>query len=228
MNWYEGAGIPFAAFDDNGRENAYPLVRVQVTTDGNAPTANNVVATVDTVLPISGEASCTNCHAEAVDYESVEGVPPRTQDPITALGDLPVATSLDDPDNNLPPRVSLEYATDINVLRLHDLNHGARYVNTGCDGVPAGENCLADPATADPCTISAANPNGSASCLTNQALVQNKPVVCQVCHYTPALDLDEHFLNNIFTIYYLLTHTYCWCRQRQPSCVHRQRPVFVL
>jgi hypothetical protein len=28
VNWYEGAGIPFAAFDDAGRENAYPLVRV--------------------------------------------------------------------------------------------------------------------------------------------------------------------------------------------------------
>ena len=191
VNWFEGAGIPFAAFDDNGRENAYPMVRVQVTTDGNAPnaSASNVVASVDTVLPISGEASCTNCHAEAVDYESVEGVPPRTQNPIDALGTLPVATSLDDLETNLPPRVSLEYAADINVLRLHDLKHGARYVNTDCDGVPTGENCLANPAIADPCTISAANPNGSASCLTNQALVQNKPVVCQVCHYTPALDL---------------------------------------
>jgi hypothetical protein len=185
VNWYEGAGIPFAAFDDNGRENAYPLVRVE------ARDLNGTVATVDTVLPISGEASCTNCHAEATDYESVEGIPPRTQDPITALGDLPVATTLDDPDGDLPPRVSLEYATDINVLRLHDLKHGARYVNTACDNNPAGENCLADPDIADPCTISAADPNGSASCLTNKALVQNQPVVCQVCHYTPALDLAQ-------------------------------------
>ena len=30
-----------------------------------------------------------------------------------------------------------------------------------------------------------------ATCLTNQALVQEKPVVCQVCHYTPALDLAQ-------------------------------------
>ena len=31
----------------------------------------------------------------------------------------------------------------------------------------------------------------TANCLTNQALVQGKPVVCQVCHYTPALDLAQ-------------------------------------
>ena len=48
MNWYEGAGIPFAAYDDFGRENAYPLVRVQ------AKQGLTTMATVDTVLPISG------------------------------------------------------------------------------------------------------------------------------------------------------------------------------
>jgi hypothetical protein len=181
VNWHEGAGIPFAAFDDFGRENAYPLVRVQ------AQSGNNVLSTVDTVLPISGEASCTNCHAEATDYESVEGVPPRTQDPITALGTLPVATTLDDPDSNLPPRVSLEYAADINLLRLHDLKHGARYVSTACDA--PGQNCL-DTAP-EPCDINANSGDGDESCLTNKALVQGQPVVCQVCHYTPALDLAQ-------------------------------------
>jgi hypothetical protein len=149
---------------------------------------------VDTVLPISGEASCTNCHSEATDYESVEGIPTRTQQPLESLttAGLPVALALDDPDDTLPPRVSLEYAADINVLRLHDLKHGARYVNTNCDGDPA--DCLNpnnDPPTWDPCTISGTDPNGSASCLTNKALVQNEPVVCQVCHYTPALDLAQ-------------------------------------
>ena len=54
---------------------------------------------------------------------------------------------------------------------------------------PGRRNCLTT--AADPCTINAATPNGTASCLTNKALVQNKPVVCQVCHYTPALDLAQ-------------------------------------
>ena len=62
VNWYEGAGVPFAAFDDNGRENAYPLVRVEARNAADA-----TLSTVDTVLPISGEANCSNCHAEPDD-----------------------------------------------------------------------------------------------------------------------------------------------------------------
>ncbi len=185
VNWFEGAGVPFAAYDDNGRQNAYPLVRVQAK---NA--AGTVLSTVDTVLPISGEASCTNCHATNLDYTSVHGVANRTDNPTDQLiaAGLPPATSMDDPDSNMPPMVSLEYAADINVLRLHDLQHGARYVSTACDGVPANENCL-NTAPA-PCTINAANPNGTdANCLTYKALVLNQPAVCQTCHYTPALDL---------------------------------------
>ena len=186
VNWYEGAGIPFAAFDDNGRENAYPLVRVQAR---NA--AGTTVATVDTVLPISGEASCTNCHTTLDDYISVygDGANHRTSGPTDTLSGsgLPVAISADDLDTNLPPRVSLEYAADINVLRLHDLRHGSRYVSTACDA--PGQNCL-NTAPA-PCDITVSGGDGDANCLTNKALVQGTPVVCQVCHYTPALDLAQ-------------------------------------
>ncbi len=170
VNWFEGAGVPFAAFDDAGRENPYPLVRVQAKS-----TTGAVLATVDTVLPISGEASCKNCHGHPADVDSPnEGVAN------TRLNDarLPVASSLDDPAEgpDMPNAVSVEYATDINILRLHDFLHGAAYRNS------AGAQT--------PCSISS-SPNGSASCLTNQALVQKKAVVCQVCHYTPALDLAQ-------------------------------------
>ena len=169
VNWFEGAGIPFAAFDDFGRENPYPLVRVQ------AKKGSQVLATVDTVLPISGEASCKNCHGSPVDVDS-----PATEGSATKkLSDnqLPVASTLDDPQlgKDVPLSASVEYATDINILRLHDYLHGAEYRNG--DG------------TATVCTVTAANPNGDANCLVNKALVQKKPVVCQVCHYTPALDL---------------------------------------
>jgi hypothetical protein len=170
LNWFEGAGVPFAAWDDKGRENAYPLVRVQA----KSKTGGVTLATVDTVLPISGEASCKNCHAAAseVPDSPTKGIATSR----LAGAGLPVATRFDDPDViDLPPYVSIEYATDINVLRLHDLRHGSRYVNTA--GQPAA------------CVISAASPDGNANCLINKALVQEKPVVCQVCHYTPALDL---------------------------------------
>jgi hypothetical protein len=178
VNWFEGAGIPFAAFDDFGRENAYPLVRVA------ARSGATTLATVDTVLPISGEASCSNCHSDPADIQNS-----RSSAPTDALRDagLPVATSLDDPDANLPMKVSVEYAADINILRLHDLKHGDRYVSTACDSV--GENCLVTAPV--PCVINNAAPNGTHSCLTNKALEQQQPVVCQVCHYTPALDLAQ-------------------------------------
>ncbi len=168
VNWYEAAGIPFAAFDDYGRENAYPLVRVA------AKSGANTLATVDTVLPISGEASCTNCHSDPADVQNS-----RSSAPTNALGNagLPVATSLDDPDGNLPTKVSVEYAADINILRLHDLKHGAAYVDTA-------NNTAA-------CNITANNGNGDANCLTHKALLLQQPVVCQVCHYTPALDLAQ-------------------------------------
>ena len=79
--------------------------------------------------------------------------------------------------------MSLEYAADINILRLHDLKHGSRYV------APSSAN---DGTTVpDPCTIDESQPNGSAACLTHKALVQKRPIVCQVCHYTPALDLAQ-------------------------------------
>ncbi|WP_295452861.1 Ig-like domain-containing protein [uncultured Thiodictyon sp.] len=169
VNWHEGAGIPVSAFDDFGRENPFPLVRVQAK---NA--AGTVLTTTDTVLPISGETSCSNCHADPTDVQGSRSSTPT--DTLLNAG-LPVATQRDDPDTTLPARVSIEYATDINVLRLHDLKHGAAYVS------PTGG--------ADTCTITAAAPNGSPSCLINKALVQKKPVVCQVCHYTPALDLAQ-------------------------------------
>ena len=87
-----------------------------------------------------------------------------------------MATSLDDPDDPATD-VSVEYAADINVLRLHDLKHGANYVDT------AGAST--------PCDVTANGGNGDTNCLINKALVQGKPVVCQVCHYTPALDLAQ-------------------------------------
>ena len=137
------------------------------------------MATVDTVLPISGEASCANCHADPADVQDS-----RTSDPTEALEDagLQVAVSLDDPDGSRP-RVSVEYASDINVLRLHDLKHGANYVITACDARAR----LHDHAPAPGSTPTA----GETNCLTNQALVKEKPVVCQICHYTPALDLAQ-------------------------------------
>jgi len=134
VNWFEAAGIPVAAFDDAGRENPYPLFRVQAH-DANG----NTLASVDAVAPISGEANCQGCHGAPVDG----GNGSATHNMST------VATTLDDPQlGEIPLEVSKEYAADINILRLHDQEHGTM-------------------------------------------LEGSTPVVCQTCHYTPALDLAQ-------------------------------------
>ncbi len=135
VNWFEAAGVPLAAFDDAGRENPYPLFRVQAHDAGGS-----VLASVDTVAPISGEANCKGCHGSA-EFDESNGSATRNLDA--------VAVSVDDPlYDEVPAEVSKEYAADINILRLHDQKHGTM-------------------------------------------LEGNTPVVCQTCHYTPALDLAQ-------------------------------------
>jgi len=169
LNWHEAAGIPMSPFDDYGRQNPFPLLRVEAS-DGA-----NVLATSDVVTPVSAETSCSNCHGGFADVAQ-----PRSTRPMQALQDagLPIAGSSWDPERGrLPQSVSVEYGADINILRLHDLRHGANYVDT------QGRSAA--------CRIDAAHADGDANCLINRALVQHQPVVCQSCHYTPALDLAQ-------------------------------------
>ncbi len=172
VNWFEAAGIPMAPFDDQGRQNPFPLVRVE------ARSGTQVLATVDTVLPVSAETSCSNCHGDPSDVPGSRSDTPSAS--LIAAG-LPVENRAADPQlGQVPAAVSIEYAADINILRLHDLKHGASYVDTALE--PDACDISADPTNA---------PNGGASCLANRALEQNSPVVCQSCHYTPALDLAQ-------------------------------------
>jgi hypothetical protein len=177
VNWFEAAGIPMSPFDDDGRQNPFPLVRVEVSA------GNTVLATTDAVLPVSSETSCTNCHASPADFPGARSTAPA--DRLLAAG-LPVTTKAADPlraTGSVPEAVSLEYAADINILRLHDLKHGASYVEPVADG----GGVVHQPNACDPMQGN----NGSASCLLNRALEAHQPVVCQSCHYTPALDLAQ-------------------------------------
>ena len=153
VDWYEAAGVPLTAFDDFGRENPWALMRVQAKSGGQ------VLASLDTVLPISGEANCGFCHSDMDDG----GNGAATQ----ALFDagIPVATAKKDPEfgKSVPLEVSKEYAADLNLIRLHDLKHGSG--NFDASGNPTPKY------TPD--------------------LEEQTPVVCQTCHYTPALDLAQ-------------------------------------
>lgn len=118
LNLFSAEGIPAAGFDDVGRLNAYPLMRVQAAavagnTLGLPP--GSVVASVDTVMPVSSEVSCNNCHTSAVDGGNGLAT--------DGLG-FSVATRFDDPlFGSVPESVSIAYAWALNVIRLHDKKH---------------------------------------------------------------------------------------------------------
>lgn len=127
-------------------------VQAKAKTTALTGTAGAILATADSVIPVSAEANCYKCHTSSVDggggyaaaipgsdaNATIQGSP-RSNTAFT------VARAADDTSNN-PPAVKKEWAADMNILRLHDAKHG-----------------------------------------TN--LQSATPVSCQVCHYTPALDL---------------------------------------
>jgi hypothetical protein len=165
LNWFAADGIPIAPFDDSGRKNSYPLMRIQSqalagNTLGVAP--GTKLATVDTVLPVSAEADCFRCHTSTADGGNGEAACLVNVDAHCPAGggsrrgagtSFAVVRASDDPNfGTVPPDASREWAADMNIVRLHDAKHPQ----------PAGSE-----------------------------LTASTPVVCQRCHYTPALDLAQ-------------------------------------
>jgi hypothetical protein len=156
MNWFSADGIPVAPVDDVGRKNSFPLMRVQAKTKNTNLTGNtgDLLASVDTVVPVSAESDCWRCHTSSVDGGNAQAAclpgPDGTGCPapsgsIRTQATFPVAQAADD-DPALPFEVRREWAADNNILHLHDAKQGTNLAST-------------------------------------------TPVVCQKCHYTPALDL---------------------------------------
>lgn len=154
INWFSAEGIPVAPFDDFGRANPFPLVRVQAKdkTGSLTGTKGAVIASVDTVIPVSAEANCNKCHTSAQDGGSGKAACiPGVDLNCTAQGSpwsgklFTVAVAANDT-SLLPIDAKKEWAADNNIIRLHDAKHGTK-------------------------------------------LKSATPVVCQQCHYTPALDL---------------------------------------
>jgi|GEM_PF-6105786 len=65
-NWWTADGIPMLPIDDAGRNNPYPLMRIQ------AKLNNSTVASTDIVLPVASEADCQNCHALMIDCADMD------------------------------------------------------------------------------------------------------------------------------------------------------------
>ena len=58
QNWFSAQGIPITPYDDHGRKNYYPLMRL-IARDSTS----NALASTDIVLPVSDEMHCASCHA---------------------------------------------------------------------------------------------------------------------------------------------------------------------
>ena len=57
MKWFTAAGIPITQWDDRLKINSYPLMKIQ------AFNGNNAIGSLPTVVPISDEMRCGDCHA---------------------------------------------------------------------------------------------------------------------------------------------------------------------
>ena len=94
-NFFEAFGIPITPIDDNGVENAYPLMRISAVHRATG----RVVGFQDIVVPVSAETDCQNCHATG----SMAAV---------------------DPGVTWSTETDLEIQTKRNVLKLHDFEEG--------------------------------------------------------------------------------------------------------
>lgn len=98
---FQGFGIPITPVDDAGIENPYPLLRVRAKQHGTRTT----LATVDAVVPVSGETDCRNCHTTGQIAARLAGVPWSTE-------------------------IDTELQAKHNVLLLHDVRHATELVQS--------------------------------------------------------------------------------------------------
>ena len=61
-NWFTAEGVPLSPFDDAGRVNYYPMMKLTVRND-----AGTALATTRIVLPVSDEMTCSACHRSGSD-----------------------------------------------------------------------------------------------------------------------------------------------------------------
>lgn len=114
QSMFKAEGIPITPIDDAGRVNRYPLMRLQATDKASGSS----LATLDIVLPVSEETTCSDCHATGL-----------------------AATR--DPGITWSANADLEIQSRENVLLLHDARESTQLMNTrpvlcaGCHYSPA-------------------------------------------------------------------------------------------
>ena len=114
MSLFRAEGIPATPIDDKGTKNYYPLMRVAAFDKST----NKLLASVATVVPVSDETTCANCHATGK----------------AAAKETGVAWASD---------ADVEIQARKNILILHDMDQGTKLVASqpvlcaGCHYSPA-------------------------------------------------------------------------------------------
>jgi hypothetical protein len=142
--WFEAEGIPITPFDDDGKKNFYPTVKV-VAKDS---TGKVVLATTTTVLPVSDEMTCKGCHATTTSTNSAQ------------IAAKPVAGWVNDPNPDKDWKK--------NILRLHDEKQLSKPVYQSAL-IQSGYNTSGLLATAD-----SGKPVLCAGCHASNATLTNK------------------------------------------------------
>lgn len=126
VNWWAADGIPIMPVDDQGRSNAYPLLRLQAVERSSGTT----LASTDVVAPVASEADCQSCHASELDCASTDLNPPLQCNGAAldrTAGWTIMTVDGDGTGETAPGDTALEVLQNtakINILRLHDVKHG--------------------------------------------------------------------------------------------------------
>ena len=106
-------------------------------------TTGEVLASVDSVMPVSAEADCYRCHVTSSDGGNgkaacIPGVDANcpTQGSPRSNTAFTVARPAEDTATDVPPDAKREWAADNNIIRLHDAKHGTALQSLHTGGLP--------------------------------------------------------------------------------------------
>ncbi|MCW8932418.1 MAG: hypothetical protein OQL19_19555 [Gammaproteobacteria bacterium] len=130
---YTAEGIPISAVDDSGRSNPYPLMRIEA-----KDASNNVLASVDTVVPVASEADCAICHASQniCDYDGSKTLNCDNIANDNYLDDVNFITDASTVIGATREQQVINSAK-INIVRLHDFKYSTALAGTEADGTNA-------------------------------------------------------------------------------------------
>ena len=130
---FTAEGIPTGYIDDQGRTNAYPLMRVEA-----KDSSGKVLASLDAVTPVASEADCAICHAtqNVCDYDKSNTL---VCDDIANFKYSSNVSFLTDASMVIgaTPEQQVINAAKINIMRLHDYKNGTSIAPLNDDGTNA-------------------------------------------------------------------------------------------